>query len=96
MYLTEKETLEQSEKIRTLEDQIKALKKWIKYNTDVDIEMEGLIDQVKEMDDFYSEKEEQTMTPSELEQYVRKIEMYSDVFNYGRTRVEERKVAENL
>jgi hypothetical protein len=85
---------EDLEEINRLRDQIKALKKWIKYNTDVEIEMDGL---VEEMDGLFPDAEQEpTMTSKELEYHIKKIEMYSDVFSYGRVNVEEKKMAESL
>lgn len=90
MYLTLEQYLEMERKTKNLEKQIEALKKWIEDHKGICPFIESDINKQKE------EEEEETMTIEESEYYIKKIEMYSDVFNYGRTRVEERKVAENL
>ena len=78
-----------------LKQQINALKKWIKYNVDVDIEMDGLVEEMNGLfPDDKDENEIKAMTDLEMERYVKRIEMYSDVFNYGRP--EEKKMAESL
>lgn len=80
------------DKNETLEKEVNALKKWIRHNTGIEIEMDGL---VEEMDGLFPEDEDKIMTPEESEYHIKKIEAYSDVFNYGRARVEE-KMAESL
>jgi hypothetical protein len=94
MHLTLEQYLEIERKTKELERQIEALKKWIKYNTDVEIEMDGLVEEMEGL--FPDTEQEPTMTSKELEYYISKIEMYSDVFNYGRIDVEEKKMAESL
>lgn len=82
------------DRIKELEDQISALKRWIKYNTDVEIEMDGL---VEEMDGLFPQSEV-TLTKKEIEQleyHSKLLEQHSNMFNYGReTRGE--KMAESL
>jgi uncharacterized protein YydD (DUF2326 family) len=93
MHLTLEQYLEIERKTKELEKQINALKKWIKYWSDVDIDMDNLMEWEKE---YKEEEEQQTMTAEESEYYIKKIEMYSDVFNYGRVESEGKKMAESL
>jgi methionyl-tRNA formyltransferase len=92
MHLTLEQYLEIERKTKELEKQINALKKWIKYWSDVDIDMDNLMEWEKE----HKEEEQQTMTPEEIQSYIKRIEMYSDVFNYGRVESEGKKMAESL
>ena len=80
---------EDMSEINRLKDQIEALKHWIKYWSDVDIDMDNLMEWEKEQ-----KEESEAMTDLEIERYVKRIEMYSGVFNYGRP--EEKKMAEGL
>lgn len=78
------------EDIKKTNEQIKALKKWIKYNTDVDIEMDGL---VEEMDGLFPD--EPALTSKEMkewEQHISSIEERSKRLNYGR----KERMAESL
>lgn len=84
MHLTLEQYLEIERKMKELEKQVEALKHWIKYWSDVDIDMYNLMEWDKEQ-----KQESEAMTDLELERYVKRIEMYSDVFNYGRS--EEKK-----
>jgi uncharacterized protein YydD (DUF2326 family) len=93
MHLTLEQYLEIERKTKELEKQINALKKWIKYWSDVDIDMDNLMEWEKE---YKEEEEQQTMTAEESEYYIKKIEMYSDVFSYGRVESEGKKMAESL
>ena len=87
---TDAKVQEHEDRIKALERQVNALKKYIIDNFGVDLDLFDNIEKENQ------EEEEQTMTPSELEQHVKKIEMYSNVFNYGRTETEGKKMAESL
>jgi hypothetical protein len=87
---TDMEVQKHDERIKALERQVKALKKYIIDRLDLD---KGDLESIE---GFEKDEEEQTMTPEELEYYVSKIEMYSDVFSYGRVESEGKKMAESL
>jgi hypothetical protein len=88
--LTDLQVQNQEERIKTLERQVSVLKKYIKDNFGVDLDLFDDIEKENE------KEEEQIMTLEELEYHISKIEMYSDVFNYGRVESEGKKMAESL
>ncbi len=86
MHLTLEQYLEIEKRTKELENQVESLKRYIKERFGVEITDKEIQEEI--------ELEQQVMTASELEQHVKKIEMYSNVFSYGRT--EEKKMAESL
>lgn len=79
--LTDLQVEEHEKRIKELEEQIELLKKYIE-------------DKFGSLEEWIEKKNGQIMTTQESEYYIKKIEMYSDVFSYGR--VEEKKMAESL
>ena len=73
------------ERIKELERQLESLNKWIEDHKNICPFIES--------DIHKDNQQEDVMTTEESEYHIRKIEMYSDIFSYGR---EEKKMAESL